>query len=738
MDTRVHDDQLAETLERAIAALISLQRADGHWCGELQGDSILESEYILMKFILGQEREPLADGRDGWETLQKIANYMRVLQREDGSWGQYPGAAADLSATVKAYFALRLLGDDPQSDSMRKAREVVIAHGGAERCNSFSNFYLACLGQISWNAVPAIPPEIVYLPRWFYFHLTKVSAWTRTMILPLSIVATLRPTRPVKLEHGIDELFVDRKARHRLKLVNQAPHGWARFFLTIDKAIKFFGQIVGIRARGKALRDAMDWILHRAGQDGPACTDGLGAIFPPMVYIQVALQAMGYPRNHPIVQRAERELDAFFIESAEAPFDPSEPRVATARLLPSAASSLPFIRIQPCFSPVWDTGIALYALADCGMTIRDEPARRAAEWLLAKECRHVGDWARNLGDARLGESGNREPPGGDMAGAGWYFEYNNAWYPDCDDTAMVAMALRRVGGADNLDAAQRGVDWLLAMQNDDGGWAAFDKTRHRQILEYVPFADHNAMQDPSCPDITGRVLECLSWHGLIIEHPSVRSAIEYIKSHQEPEGCFFGRWGVNYIYGTWQAVIGPIRCGEDPRNGWIQKAGHWIKSIQKPDGSFGESANSYVERALMGQGPSTASQTAWAAMVLQEVFGPRDPDLRRAIEWLASTQLRSAPAPSPSEGEDRGEGERLNTAEGTLVQPLTPDDDPPGSWHEPWFTGTGFPRVFYLRYHLYRLYFPIMAIGRYLAARNAFKREASQVEVLEQREATVV
>jgi squalene-hopene/tetraprenyl-beta-curcumene cyclase len=337
------------------------------------------------------------------------------------------------------------------------------------------------------------------------------------------------------------------------------------------------------------------------------------------------------------------------------------------------------------------------------MTIRDEPARRAAEWLRARECGHVGDWINNLN--------SRETPA-----AGWYFEYNNAWYPDCDDTAMVAMALRRVGGAENLDAAQRGVDWLLAMQNDDGGWAAFDKTKHRQILEYVPFADHNAMQDPSCPDITGRVLECLSWHGFTSDHPSVRSAIEYIKVHQEPEGCFFGRWGVNYIYGTWQAVIGPIRCGEDPRNGWIQRAGRWIKSIQQSDGSFGESANSYVDRALMGQGPSTASQTAWAAMVLQEVFGPRDPDLHRALSWLANMQMTPEQATDPA----------FNT-----------DGDPIGSWHEPWFTGTGFPRVFYLRYHLYRLYFPIMAIGRYLAARKTMTRAAPLVEAVERDEVSV-
>jgi squalene-hopene/tetraprenyl-beta-curcumene cyclase len=262
---------------------------------------------------------------------------------------------------------------------------------------------------------------------------------------------------------------------------------------------------------------------------------------------------------------------------------------------------------------------------------------------------------------------------------------------------MVAMALQRAGGERNIAAAKRGVAWILAMQNDDGGWAAFDKTRHRQILEYIPFADHNAMQDPSCPDITGRVLECLSWHGYTIAHPEAAKAVAYIKSHQHADGTFFGRWGVNYIYGTWQAVIGPIRCGVDRTEPWIQRAGAWIKSVQKPDGSFGETANSYEDPSLKGTGPSTASQTAWAAMILQEVFGPNDPNLKRSIDWLASSQLNELDAIDPAKN---------------------PDRDPPGSWVETWFTGTGFPKVFYLRYHLYRLYFPLMAIGRYLAAQQ--------------------
>ncbi|HWB19197.1 MAG TPA: squalene--hopene cyclase [Phycisphaerales bacterium] len=676
-------------LDAAIGALVSLQKKDGHWCGELQGDSILESEYLLMKFILGQEREPMADGADGPETLGKIANELRKQQRTDGGWGQYPGSAVDLSATVKGYFALKLMGDSPSAEHMVKARKMVRHMGGAEMCNSFTNFYLACLGQISWNAVPAIPPEIVFLPRWSYFHLTKVAAWTRTMILPLSLVVTLRPERKLTKEQGIDELYIDERDRHRMKNLRKAPPGWAAFFMTADRVLKIAHRFGGTPVRRLATKAAEKWIVERAGQDGAATTAGLGAIFPPMVYLQIAFKALGYERDHEVIKRAERELDEFFIPEGDR------------------------IRIQPCFSPVWDTGIALYSLTDAGMSHRDESVSRAADWLLAKECGFTGDWIENLDSERRaklpGETELKKVGAANAKSGGWYFEYHNAWYPDVDDTAMVTMALRRAGGAMNIEAAARGVQWIFCMQNDDGGWAAFDKTKHRQILEYIPFADHNAMQDPSCPDITGRVLECLSWNGYRVDHPAIAKAVAYIKSHQEKEGCFFGRWGVNYIYGTWQAVIGPIRCGVPTSEEWIRAAGAWIKSVQKEDGSFGESANSYETRSLMGKGPSTASQTAWGAMILQEVYGADDADLKRAIKWLIDTQLTEHAA------SDRA---------------LNPDRDPAGSWAEPWFTGTGFPKVFYLRYHLYRLYFPLMAIGRYLAAHGETRAPERTVKVM--------
>ncbi len=661
VSAEVRDATLAERAARArdaaLAALSSLQRADGHWCAELEGDSILQSEYLLMKWILEQESAPMADGRDGREVLPRIVAHLKSQQRDDGSWGQYPGSGPDLSATVKAYFVLKLYGDRSDALHMRRARDVVHRLGGAERCNSFSNFYLACLGQVPWSALPSIPPEIVHLPRWCSFHLGKVSAWSRAMILPLAIVSARRPTRRIPSHLGIDELFVCERERRRLTVRKAGSPFWRGVFLAIDRLLKWHDRVGGTPWREASIAASFEWIMARASQERPARTSGLGAIFPPMVYLQIVMRALGIERSDERVREAERDLDAFFIEAADK------------------------IRLQPCFSPVWDTGIALYALNDCGIDHADARARRAAEWLMAKECSFRGDWAQHCAaDAPTG---------------GWFFEYENAWYPDCDDTAMVAMALMRTGGAKAEAAARRGVAWILAMQNDDGGWAAFDRTRDRPILECVPFADHNAMQDPSCPDISGRVLESLAWHGLRVGHAAVDRAIDYIRSRQEPEGCFFGRWGVNYIYGTWQSVIGPIRCGVSRDAPWIARAGAWMRSIQKEDGSFGETADSYLDPSLKGQGPSTASQTAWAAMVLQEVYGPSDPGLSRAIDWLVRAQLSLAQARDPS---------------------ANPDGDPAGSWRELEFTGTGFPQVFYLRYHLYRLYFPLMALGRFARA----------------------
>jgi squalene-hopene/tetraprenyl-beta-curcumene cyclase len=623
-------ESIQKALSRATDCLVSMQKDTGFWCGELEGDSILQSEYILLKFIVEQEKDP---------RLPKIANYLRSQQRvSDGAWTQYPGGKPDLSATVKAYFALKLLGDSVDAPHMKKARDLVLGMGGAERCNTYSKFYLAALGQMHYDSVPVIPPELVLLPKWFYFHLDKVSAWSRTMIMPLAVVSSYRPVRQLPAPRSIMELYASHDYIHRPFIeFDKQLLSWKNLFLAVDRGLKLLERTNLKPLRRSALQRIEEWILKRS--DGQR-SDGLGAIFPPMVYIIIALRCLGYSMDDPRVKEAERQLDRLMVEGNDS------------------------IRIQPCFSPIWDTGIATYALCEAGFNQEHAAMRQAVEWLVGKECRDFGDWKANI----------QQP----VEPSGWYFEFNNSYYPDVDDTAMVTMALMRSGCPEGKSSAERGVRWILAMQNDDGGWAAFDRTINRPILEYVPFADHNAIQDPSCPDITGRTLECLGHAGLGPDHPSVYRAVRFLEFEQELEGCWFGRWGVNYLYGTWQVVCGLKAAGIDMAQPWIQKAGTWLRSVQKEDGSFGESPDTYENPSLKGSGPSTPSQTAWGTMALIAIYGPLDPGVQKGIRYLIQSQ------------------------------------DVSGSWDEPWFTGTGFPRVFYLRYHLYRLYFPIMCLGRWL------------------------
>ena len=620
-------------LEGAVTNLLAQQEPQGHWCGELEGDSILQSEYILLKWIIEQEDDP---------RLVKIANYLRRQQRAaDGAWIQYPGAKPDLSATVKAYFALKLMGDDINGAHMEKARRVVLSLGGAEKCTTYTRFYLAALGQMHYDNAPTVPPEMILLPKWFYFHLDKVSAWSRTMIMPLSIISHYRPLRQLPEPMGIMELYKDHDYLHRPILeLDQKLISWKNLFVGIDKMLKVYERIKIGPVRKGCLQRIEHWILKHTRN-----SDGLGAIYPPMVYIIIALRCLGYTQDNRHVAEAEWQLDRLMIEEDTA------------------------IRIQPCFSPIWDTGIAVYALTEAGLDSNHPSMDRACKWLVSKECRQAGDWKNNVP--------------GDVEPSGWYFEFNNAYFPDVDDTAMVIMALGRAKCEQARAAVARGVAWIQSMQNADGGWAAFDRTINRPILEHIPFADHNAIQDPSCPDITGRTLECLGHLGVPVDQPSVVRAMRFLKFEQEKSGGWFGRWGVNYIYGTWQVLCGLKAIGADMNQDWIRHAGHWIKSVQKADGSFGELADSYEDPSLMGQGPSTPSQTAWGTMAIMSVWGHRDSAVQAGVNWLCQHQLNS------------------------------------GTWTEQWFTGTGFPRIFYLRYHLYRLYFPIMCLGRFRRACEA-------------------
>jgi len=669
-----------------------------HWCAELEGDSILSSEYLLMKLILGQENDVDAPGRPGKATFARILNHLRLSQREDGSWGQYPGSGPDVSACVKAYFALKAFGEDPNAAHMVRARERIRAIGGAEKCNTFSTFYLACLGAVDWDACPAVPPEVMFLPRWFPFHLDKVAAWTRTMIVPLSVCSALRPVRTLPKHLLIDELFVDKAFQRKLSKPwrRDEPGSWQNFFLVCDRALKVVQRLKLSPLRTAAVKAAERWMIDRVR---PETTEGLGAIFPPMVYLQIALKALGYPRNHPVLVKAEKDLNDFIIEESH-----EDPR-------------LDHVRLQPCFSPVWDTGIALYALTEAGRTAANTPElAKVCDWLLARQVTLTGDWVRNLKPEdrhiRLG-----------VDAAAWAFEYHNDWYPDIDDTAMIAKALMRAAplargaaeGGDRLavyrSTAQKAFRWIVAMQNDDGGWAAFDKTTHREWMEAIPFADHNAMQDPSCADITGRTIESLVTCGMVPSHPAIVKAVAYLLEKQEPEGCWWGRWGCNYIYGSWQALGGLIYAGFAKDHPAIQRCIAWIKGVQNADGGFGETANSYLDRTLMGKGPSTASQTAWGLACLLYACEPSDLAVERAVEWLCDHQLyqdKEAFTPASCTG--------VNVTEAGTDE-LSGTDfvaDRAGSWCEHYFTGTGFPKVFYLRYNMYRHYFPVMSLARYV------------------------
>lgn len=632
--TRARPSPLHAAIDRARQGLLRRQQPDGHWVGELQGDTILESESILLMAFLGRERE---------EWVAKAANYLLTQQLPEGGWNNYPDGPAELSVSVKAYFALKLAGHDPEAPYMRKAREVILSLGGAAGCNSFTKFYLALLGQFPYGNCPAVAPEMMLLPRWFYFHIHAMSSWTRTIVIPLSIFYAHKPVRRLPEELGIRELFVQPP---ETPLFPHPPTRrwltWTNFFLLLDGFYKRIDRIGLGPVRRIALKRAVDWMMAHFRD-----SDGVGAIYPPIIYTIICLRCLGHDDDSPEMRWAMKQLTDLMIEEGDT------------------------VRFQPCFSPVWDTALTLIGLADAGLTEQRPAIAQGVQWLLAKEVRQPGDWSEVLP--------NLEP-------GGWFFEYRNAFYPDTDDTAMVLMALARTAApptnreaetGDRVGPVLRAVRWLLEMQNKDGGWAAFDRGINRELLTKVPFADHNAMLDPSCPDITGRVLEALGHYGYRVGNPIVDRAIAFLRRTQEPAGGWLGRWGVNYIYGSWQVLAGLRRIGFDMQDPMVRRAVAWLKQVQQPDGGWGETCRSYDDPSLAGQGTPTASQTAWALLGLLAAGEAKSNEVRAGIDFLLATQR------------------------------------PDGSWHEEPFTGTGFPKVFYLKYHMYALYFPLMALARY-------------------------
>ncbi len=622
-------ERVSNAIEAARRYLLSIQSPDGHWCAELEGDTILESEYILTMHFLG---------RAGEARTKKAAEYLRRLQLPGGGWPNYPGGPAEVSTSVKAYFVLKLLGDDSAAPHMSNAREVIRRLGGVEACNSFTKIYLAIFGQCSWSRCPAVPPELVLLPDWVPFNIYRMSSWSRGIVVPLSVIWAKKPFCPVPERARIDELHVPPRERPKPKRTPRERF-WRGVFSAADILLR------GIEAAGltplrkKALSACETWIHDRLVK-----SDGLGAIFPPIINTILAFRCLGYAMDDPRLQAQILELERLEIEDNET------------------------LHLQPCFSPVWDTAIATVALSESGVPAADGALRRAARWLLDHEVKLEGDWKKSNPDAPVG---------------GWYFEYANEFYPDTDDTAEVLTALSRVRLAEaaeeegRLAAIERGQAWLLSMQNRDGGWGAFDKGCDLEVLTYIPFADHNAMIDPSCEDITGRALETFHNLGVPSSHPGVKAAVEFLKEKQERDGTWYGRWGVNYIYGTWLVLRGLSHAGEDLSQPRYQRVAGWLRARQNADGGWGELPHSYDAPSTKGRGPSTAAQTAWALMSL------------------------FALGESGSEAVERGAAYLLR------------EQEYDGSWRDAHWTGTGFPKVFYLRYHLYATYFPLWALSLY-------------------------
>src|SRR5712691_777370 len=627
---KIDDDlaRVASAIDGARNWLLSQQHEDGYWCGELEADSTLESDYILMHTLLGTSNQ---------ERFQKCANYILRHQNEDGGWPIFNGGPSNISASVKAYFGLKLVGYKPDHPALERARKKILELGGVTKVNTFTKIYLCFLGQYDYDAVPAIPPEIVLFPNWFWFNIYEISSWSRAILVPLSIVYAKKPFKKIPDEMAIDELFVGGRDRSRMRLEwSDKLISWRNFFLVFDRLTHWF-EAVHIRPlRSIALKKAEQWMLARFEM-----SDGLAAIYPAMLNAIIALRCQGYSLDDPQMIRALDEFEKLGIEEEDT------------------------FRMQPCKPPVWDTAYAMFALGEAGVPANDPRMVKCADWILQKQVRNPGDWT---------VKNKKGKP------AGWYFEFNNEFYPDIDDTAMVCLALSRVehpNGRYQRESVQRAIDWILSMQCKNGGWASFDKDNDKMVFQYIPFADHNAMLDPATVDITGRILEMMATYGFDKNYPAVKRAIQFLCDEQEPDGSWFGRWGVNYIYGTALVLRGLEAIGMDNHEPCIQQAAEWLRMVQNADGGWGESVGSYDDPTLRGVGESTPSQTAWAILGILAVGDTRSDSVARGIAYLLRTQKED------------------------------------GSWDEPFFTGTGFPRVFYLKYHLYREYFPLLALTTY-------------------------
>jgi squalene-hopene/tetraprenyl-beta-curcumene cyclase len=625
--------QLEQAIVGAREYILSRQSPEGYWVFDLEADATIPSEYILLQRFLGRE-VPL-------ELKTRLGNYLRRRQLQDGGWPLYEGGASNISATVKAYFALKLLGDSTDASHMVKARQLILDRGGATKVNVFTRITLALFGQIPWHTTPAMPAEIMLLPKWFFFHLHKVSYWSRTVIVPLLILYAKRPVCDLQPEEGVRELFLESPDTLRHLDIFETRNLRKNIFILIDRILKRTEHLMPSSLRRKSVRLAESWTLeHMAGEGG------IGAIFPAMANALMALKVLGYPQDHPDFVRGLKAVEDLLITHGDEAY------------------------CQPCLSPIWDTCLGLLALFAADLAPEHEAVSRAVDWLFKQQIFVPGDWSYWARDLEPG---------------GWAFQFENAFYPDVDDTPVVLMALLRAGAHRDGEYRERiakGVNWVIGMQSSDGGWGAFDIDNNRLYLNDIPFADHGALLDPSTSDLTARCITLLSLLGYERDFPPMAKALEFLRKEQEPCGAWFGRWGVNYMYGTCSVLMALRQLGEDMQQPYIRKAVEWLRSCQNPDNGWGETCHTYNNPELAGRGCSTPSQTAWALLGLMSAGEVKSSAVQRGIHYLLNTQ------------------------------------NPDGGWDENLYTGTGFPGVFYLRYHGYSQYFPLWALGLYRRLRT--------------------
>jgi squalene-hopene/tetraprenyl-beta-curcumene cyclase len=626
--------RIEETVHEAGAWLDGRRAPDGHWAFELEADATIPAEYILLNHFLGT----IDDTVEG-----KLAEYLRRIQGAHGGWPLFHDGDFDISASVKAYYALKLVGDSPDAPHMARAREAILAHGGAAKCNVFTRITLALFGQVPWRAAPLIRVEAMLLPYWAPFHIDKVSYWSRTVMVPLLVLAALKPRARNPRRVNIEELFVRPPDLVKNYLINPTGHWLGDVMLWLDRIGRVMEPLFPKALEDAAIARAVAFVKERLNGE-----DGLGGIFPAMANALMMFDTLGYSRDHPDCVIARRAVDKLLVFRDGMGY------------------------CQPCLSPVWDTGLALHALLEAGAR-PDEPAvADACRWLVERQILDVaGDWKCNRGHVRPG---------------GWAFQYRNDHYPDVDDTAVVAMALHRADPDKYRESIARAVEWVLGMQGRNGGWGAFDADNEYYFLQHIPFADHGALLDPPTADVTARCVGMLAQIGLGRDHPAVARGLDYLRREQESDGSWFGRWGTNYVYGTWSVLNAFNAAGEDMKAPHVQKAAEWLKSRQRDDGGWGEDCASYWSHRKDEVKASTPSQTAWAVLGLMAA-GEVDSDaVRRGVAYLMA---------APREG---------------------------GKWRERHYNAVGFPRVFYLSYHGYSAYFPLWALARYRTLARANRK----------------